>query len=143
VTNAAFAKFDPTVLLNGVYAIRLTVTDATGQSASDLRTVLVTDNQKVGNFTLSFNDLSIPVPGIPIQVIRTYDSRDKRTGDFGVGWNLSLRDIRVEKTGMTGIGWEETSMGGSFPTYNLHPLNHGRGECRAGFRAHGFRWSVC
>ena len=55
-------------------------------------------------------------------MIRTYDSRDKRIGDFGAGWNLSLRDIRIEKTGVTGIGWEETSTGGAFPTFSLHPL---------------------
>jgi hypothetical protein len=40
---------------------------------------------KVGHFTVSFRDLTIPVPGIPIQVVRTYDSRNKGFGDFGIG----------------------------------------------------------
>ena len=35
--------------------------------------------------------------GIPIQVIRTYDSRDKRKGDFGVGWTLDSRNARVQR----------------------------------------------
>jgi hypothetical protein len=122
VSNAVLGQFDPTLLLNGIYAIRLTATDVTGQFTSTTITVLVTGNQKVGHFTLSFNDLSVPLPGLPIQVIRTYDSRDKRVGDFGVGWRLTISNVRVEKTGVLGLGWEETSTGGGFPTFSLQPI---------------------
>jgi RHS repeat-associated protein len=87
----------------------------------------VSRNTKVGNFTLSFNDLSVPLPGLPITVTRTYDSRDKRVGDFGVGWTLSVANVRVQKTGgAIGTGWdEEVQWSGFFPTYCLQPIkNH-------------------
>src|SRR5205823_13306806 len=76
---------------------------------------------------LAFNDLSVPMPGLPITVVRTYDSRDKRVGDFGVGWTLSVNNIRVQKTGgAIGKGWdEEVQWSGFFPTYCLQPVkNH-------------------
>jgi len=47
--------------------------------------------------TLFFGVGTIPVAGIPMQVIRTCDSRDKRVGDFGVGWTLGLKNIRLPK----------------------------------------------
>ena len=99
VTNSTLGTFDPTVLLNGQYVVRFSSTDNAGQTASTSSTVDVSRNTKVGNFTLSFNDLSVPLPGLPITVTRTYDSRDKRVGDFGVGWTLSVANVRVQKTG--------------------------------------------
>jgi len=54
----------------------------------------------------------VPVAGIPIEIIRTYDSRDKRVGDFGVGWQLGLRDIRLQKSVPLGRHWQETFTGG-------------------------------
>ena len=127
VTNTTLGTFDPTVLLNGQYVVRFSSTDNAGQIATTSNTVEVSRNTKVGNFTLSFNDLSVPLPGLPITVTRTYDSRDKRVGDFGVGWTLSVANVRVQKTGgAIGTGWdEETQWSGFFPTYCLQPLkNH-------------------
>jgi hypothetical protein len=34
--------------------------------------------------------------------VRSYDRRDKRQGDFGVGWTLGINDIRLQKTGSLG-----------------------------------------
>lgn len=73
-------------------------------------------------FTVSFNDLTVPVAGIPLQVIRTYDSRDKGQGDFGIGWRLSLADVRLQKSRNLGLGWQESvTLSGPFqiPTYCL------------------------
>ncbi|HEX3153308.1 MAG TPA: Ig-like domain-containing protein, partial [Candidatus Angelobacter sp.] len=127
VTNSTLGTFDPTVLLNGQYVVRFSSTDNAGQTSSTSNTVDVSRNTKVGNFTLSFNDLSVPLPGLPITVTRTYDSRDKRVGDFGVGWTLSVANVRVQKTGgAIGTGWdEEVQWSGFFPTYCLQPVkNH-------------------
>ena len=127
VTNATLGTFDPTVLLNGQYIVRFSSTDNAGQTSTTSSTVDVSRNTKVGNFTLSFNDLSVPLPGLPITVTRTYDSRDKRVGDFGVGWTLSVANVRVQKTGgAIGTGWdEEVQWSGFFPTYCLQPAkNH-------------------
>jgi hypothetical protein len=52
---------------------------------------------------------------------RTYDSRDKRMGDFGVGWTLDIKNIRLQKNRNLGLGWEQTSTGGGFATYCLNP----------------------
>ena len=127
VTNATLGTFDPTVLLNGQYVVRFSSTDNAGQTATATSTVDVSRNTKVGNFTLSFNDLSVPLPGLPITVTRTYDSRDKRVGDFGVGWTLSVGNVRVQKTGgAIGSAWQEDQQwSGFFPTYCLSSLkNH-------------------
>jgi PKD repeat protein len=123
VTNATLGTFDPTILLNGQYIVRFSSTDNAGQTSSTSSTVDVSRNNKVGNFTLSFNDLSVPLPGLPITVTRTYDSRDKRVGDFGVGWTLTSGNVRVQKTGgAIGKGWdEEQNWSGFFPTYCLQP----------------------
>ncbi len=110
------ARFDPTMLLNGVYAIRLLSTTAGGSAETTIH-VSVEKNLKVGNFTVSFNDLTVPVAGLPIEVIRSYDSRDKAVGDFGVGWNVSLRNIRVETSGMPGKGWHQQQQPGFWPVY--------------------------
>jgi RHS repeat-associated protein len=120
VANATLATFDPTILLNGTYVIRLTSVNAAAQFATTSITVSVARNMKVGVFSLSFNDLTVPVSGIPIQIIRSYDSRDKGQGDFGVGWRLSLANIRVQKSRNLGLNWQETQiMSGFIPQYCL------------------------
>ena len=72
----------------------------------------VDGNQKVGNFTLSFTDLNVPVSGMPMQVVRTYDSRNQQQGDFGIGWTLDIHNIQVEPSGTLGDGWESYIQGG-------------------------------
>lgn len=118
VSHGRLATFDPTLLLNGTYAVRLTATTASGSASASI-SLVVTGNQKIGNFSLSFIDLDIPVAKLPIQIVRTYDSRDKRRGDFGVGWTLDVKDVRVEKSAVLGRHWEETRGGGFLPTYCL------------------------
>lgn len=121
VSNATLGQFDPTLLLNGIYSIRLSATDNSGQVGETTMAVVVSRGLKVGLFTLSFNDLAVPVAGLPIQVIRTYDSRDKRQGDFGVGWSLGIKNIRLEKSAPLGRFWNETVDNGFFPRYCLNP----------------------
>jgi len=120
ISNAALGTFDPTLLLNGTYVIRLTSVSAAGQFATTSLAVSVAHNMKVGAFSVSFNDLTVPVAGIPIQVIRSYDSRDKGQGDFGVGWRLSLANIRVQKNRNLSLNWQETqTFSGQLPQYCL------------------------
>jgi RHS repeat-associated protein len=120
--TAVLATFDPTALLNGTYSIRLSASDNAGQQATTTTTVFVQKNAKVGNLTLSFNDLTVPVPGLPIQIIRTYDSRDKQQEDFGFGWSLGLKNVRLQKNRNLGKNWTETVGGGGFgQTFCLDP----------------------
>jgi RHS repeat-associated protein len=119
VTNGVLGKLDPTTLRNGLYDVRLTAEDASGNTVSTTRTYQLEGEMKVGNFTIGFNDITIPVSGIPITITRTYDSRVKTKGDFGIGWTLSIKDVEISESGVMGQDWAQTSSGGWFPRYYL------------------------
>jgi len=120
VTDDVLGQFDPTLLLNDVYTIRLTVFDAGGNQIRVENTVQVDGNMKVGNFTTTFTDLQIPMSGIPITINRTYDSRDKATGDFGIGWRLGFRDIQLRTNRVPGSAWAVIKSG---LAYFLQPMD--------------------
>ncbi len=113
VTLGYLGTFDPTTLPNGQYDLRVTLTDFFGNSQDSQTLVLVTENQKIGQFTLAFTDLQIPVSGLPITLTRTYDSRNTESGDFGIGWSLDVNSVRLEKSGLMGEDWAAT-IGTSF-----------------------------
>jgi RHS repeat-associated protein len=117
LTNAPLGTFDPTVLLNGIYKVRLVATDASGQTTVATVSVVVDGHLKVGLFSLTFTDLQIPLPGMAIRVDRTYDSRDTSAGDFGHGWRLNMSNARVQKSRVLGTGWKEVVSSGPFPQY--------------------------
>lgn len=111
VSAGVLGQLDPTVLINDQYTLRLQVFDAAGYISTFTTNVLVEEDLKVGNFSLSFTDLTIPMSGVPIMVTRTYDSRDKRVGDFGVGWRLDVNSLRISSNRILGTGWEVVSTG--------------------------------
>jgi len=117
VNNAQLGTLDTTLLLNGQYQVRLTAVDKAGQTATDQVTLVVQGNQKVGYFTLSYNDLTLPVAGLPITVTRTYDSRDKAAGDFGTGWTLSTTNVKLQKNDPVGANWQEDQKSGNYSVY--------------------------
>ena len=80
ITNGPLGTLDPTLMKNGLYDVRLTATDTNGKSLMTEIVYRVRGDMKVGNFTVTFTDLNIPVSGLPIVVNRTYDSRDKTSG---------------------------------------------------------------
>lgn len=93
VTNGVLGKFDPSLLSNDTYTLRLSAFDANGHGSTIEDTVSVAGDLKLGNFQLSFTDLSIPVSGIPISLTRTYDTLTSNTrDDFGYGWRMEFRD---------------------------------------------------
>ena len=98
-------RLDPTLLENGLYRVRLIVEDVNGQTAVEERVYRVSGEAKVGLFTLSFIDLHVPVSGIPIAVIRIYDSRVKTQRDFGVGWSLDIKSGKYQNNRPPGEGW--------------------------------------
>ncbi|MGH9462398.1 MAG: PKD domain-containing protein, partial [Vicinamibacteria bacterium] len=115
-------EFDPTLLLNGLYEIRLTAADEAAQTVATSVFVVVKENLKVGHFTVSFVDLEVPVAGLPIRITRTYDSRDKRLGDFGFGWKLDIEDVTVGENGVAGVAFAGQVIPGPFQTYCLAPV---------------------
>jgi RHS repeat-associated protein len=99
VSNARLATFDPTVLRNDEYLIRVYAEDVNGLGRYEATLVSVTGNAKLGNFALEFTDLSVPLAGIPIDVLRRYNTFDSRiSGDFGYGWSLGYREADIRET---------------------------------------------
>jgi RHS repeat-associated protein len=119
--GGVLGRFDPTQLRNGLYEILLTATDGEGESVTVSLDVVVEGGMKIGAFTLPFLDLEVPLLGLPIRVVRTYDSRDKREGDFGVGWSLTVSDVQLRESEAPGDTWQGTTSGGLFPTYCIQP----------------------
>lgn len=116
LTNAILGRFDPLMLQNGGYVIRVTAYDLNGQGRQEGNIVNVTGNLKFGEFRIAFTDLSIPVAGIPITIQRVYDTRDsQRKGDFGYGWTLGVQDARILEVGKKPF-YGLTSEGTTFST---------------------------
>jgi RHS repeat-associated protein len=106
VEAATLATLDPTLLLNGLATLRLVATDETGQQVEDEIAVELEGQRKIGVFTVSFVDLEVPVAGLPLQLVRTYDTRRKATrGDFGHGWTLEIASGSYRTNGPAGTGW--------------------------------------
>lgn len=105
VTGGVVGRLDPTLLENGLYRVRLVAEDVNGQIAVDERVYRVTGEMKVGITRLSFVDLSMPVAGIPITVVRNYDSRVKTRHDFGIGWTLEVKTGTYRHNRPPGEGW--------------------------------------
>jgi YD repeat-containing protein len=120
VSNDVLGQFDPTLVENGLYHLRLVCEDTVGNTSATTVIVRVEGQLKLGRFSLGFTDLDIPTPGLPLRIERSYDSLRGTPGDFGVSWDLEP-DIRVDENGLLGNGWEQTVTGGFFPTYNLVP----------------------
>lgn len=118
-------SFDPSSLINGLYEVRLTATDTSGRAVIDGPIPMIVEgNMKIGAFAVAFEDLSIPTPGIPIAITRTYDSRDARVGDFGPGWRIALNNIRVQKNRHLGEAWWQTPQAGSgIQFYDVLPID--------------------
>lgn len=85
---------DLTTLINGVYDLRLTVRGGYAETNSTVRFQLES-NLKIGQFSFSQQDVSIPVRGMPLTVVRTYNSLNPLCGDFGYGWSYALMDMQA------------------------------------------------
>jgi YD repeat-containing protein len=135
VTNGTLATLDPTTLVNDLYVVRLTVIDKADNRTQTEITVQLTRDKKVGNFTLAFQDLNVPMAGIPISVVRSYDSRDKTKGDFGIGWRLDVQSLRLRVVGIHGQGWQQTQSGGVLNRrYTISPTRGAQGRHHAARR---------
>lgn len=122
VDDGELGVLDPTGMLNGVYEIRISATDRLGRTASETVSVVVEGGMKVGNLSLAFEDLSLPVSGIPMQVVRSYDSRDRTQGDFGIGWQMAVSNMRIQKNRPVGESWDH------YPTEIELPIKDANGD---------------
>jgi RHS repeat-associated protein len=107
VTNGVLGKLDPTQLANGIYELVLNVVDANGRQQTQMITVDVYGDLKIGQFAITFQDLKIETSGIPIRINRTYDTRRKADSlDFGYGWSVDYQSLQVRKNMILGLQWE-------------------------------------
>jgi RHS repeat-associated protein len=106
VPNDVLGQIDPTMLLNGLYSVVLQATDAAGNVAQDVRVIRVKGDLKIGNFSITFEDFSAPVAGIPVTVLRTYDTRQRNENlDFGFGWSIDYQNVRLQESRDIGFSW--------------------------------------
>jgi len=90
------ATIDMTGLQDGVYEVALVVRSGPSLSV-DLGTVALNSPTKVGRFTFSQEDVSLPSVDYPLTLVRTYDSLRKSVdGPFGLGWDMSIFDLDFE-----------------------------------------------
>ena len=68
VTDSVLAEFDPLLLLDDSYWIRIFAQDKSGNIGAVALPVSVAAPAKLGQFSLEFTDLSIPLAGIPITI---------------------------------------------------------------------------
>ena len=110
--NGKIAVFDPTLLENGFYDIVLTGYGSRSGVRQQI-TVSVEGEMKIGNFSIEFTDMSVPMQGFPLDVVRGYDSRRKnQSGDFGNGWQLTLSGAKLSESCAPGEYWDYASRPG-------------------------------
>jgi RHS repeat-associated protein len=122
--NHVFGTFDPTLLPDGSYNVKLAVEDANNNTTTEQSEISVSGKLKLGNFAVSFSDLSLPSQGLPISVTRAYDSlqADRSTlpdgsGDptgVGPGWRIAESDFDLQ---VSIPNAEVAGTGGDYPAY--------------------------
>ena len=120
VTAGSLGMLDTTLLKNGLYNLRLTVYSATKNVQKEI-TVSVEGQMKVGNYSIAFQDMDVNVYGLPLTVIRSYDSRDRYTsGDFGYGWDVSTSGATLTESCSMGTNWKVNIKSGTWSnTYSV------------------------
>ncbi len=99
IDGEVVAQFDPTLLANGNYDIRIFAEDFSGNRFTIAETISVEGQAKIGNYATQFTDLQVPLAGIPITITRQYDTLNVATsGDFGHGWKLGIADGNLRES---------------------------------------------
>ncbi len=110
VTNQQVANLDPRLLANGSYLVKITAFDFSGNGNVQGVILNVTGQNKPGEFSLEYTDLSIPLTGVPIEIIRRYNSLESASqGDFGYGWDLGLQDAKIVESSPDGRDLSEAN----------------------------------
>lgn len=123
VVDAQLGTIDPTSMPAGLYDLILQATDINGSTVSDSIVIDIAEDVPVGNFSMTLEDMSVPLAGISVSVKRTYDSRIKhRDLDFGYGWTIDYQDVSIQENQRLGQNWTLTSSGGFFTTYCVEPV---------------------
>ena len=113
ITDDLLGVFDPTLLANDIYDVRVVAQDVSGNVSTLTTPISIEGGAKLGNFRIELTDLAIPLAGIPIQINRVYDTLDSPyNGDFGYGWKLDVAGGRIRES--VRISESEANGGGIF-----------------------------
>ena len=96
VVGAALGTWDTGSLAPDFYRLRLTVEDGSF-SRSVTADVRIDAALQIGRFELVYTDLDIPNPGVPLRLIRSYDSSVPASGAFGRSWRLAFTDANIRE----------------------------------------------
>ncbi|MEM6332223.1 MAG: putative Ig domain-containing protein [Planctomycetota bacterium] len=106
---------DPLTLANGTYRFDVLAIDDPNQSPAGVYFDVTVDSQaKLGEFSLSFTDMVVPVAGFPLAVQRDYSTTQTHVdGDFGPGWSLDLvrGGATIEDSITTNFGFGDANFG--------------------------------
>jgi RHS repeat-associated protein len=95
VTNGGLGTLDFTRFPNGTYYLVLRVRGGTDETNAFVQFRLESQ-LKIGQFSFTEQDLVIPVNGIPLTVMRTYNSLNPRSADFGYSWTYAINGMDVQ-----------------------------------------------
>ncbi|MEM7392210.1 MAG: putative Ig domain-containing protein, partial [Verrucomicrobiota bacterium] len=93
--GGSLGEIDFTLVRNGVYDLVLDVKGGT-QIATEYARIALNSQLKIGNFSFSQQDVVIPVSGIPLTVVRTYNTLNPNDGAFGHSWSYAINDLEFE-----------------------------------------------
>jgi RHS repeat-associated protein len=118
-SSNVLALCDLTGLNNGAYTMQLSMVGGSAYAETNIQFILET-TLKIGQFSFSQQDSAIPVNGVPLTIVRTYNSLNPIEGDFGYGWTWTLGDmqaqideVREDVTDLDGNTFSERVSGGS------------------------------
>lgn len=98
VNNAILGELDAGQLQDDLYRFRLRAEDLNYSVYSWIQCE-VNSLLELGRFSLEYIDLEMSLVGIPVKVIRRYDTRDaSKLGDFGYGWKLGAAEPEIRET---------------------------------------------
>jgi RHS repeat-associated protein len=95
VTSGSLGTLNLSRFQNGAYDVVLQVSDQY-TIRTDTKRIILDSEMKIGMFSFSQEDLVLPVSGIPLTVVRTYNSFNTASGDFGYGWTYSVKDMEAQ-----------------------------------------------
>ena len=100
------ATLDTTLMENGLYRLTLYAIDLGGNEAYAQSLFNVVGDLKVGNVQFSIEDVNIPLSGLPISVVRSYNSlRRSNELDLGYGWSVGYQDVTIDESMEPTKGW--------------------------------------
>ena len=103
---------------SGNVTLYVDVKDSTGNKVRKEMNYLVDEKIDIENLTCE--DLTLPLEGFPISLVRSYNSESQTKGDFGNGWTLSISNLKLDVTDNMGQDWyQEQVKSGFFYVYTI------------------------